>query len=189
VDKDQERKCIECVLGGDQGRYAELVDAYMRPLFRLACSMTGDRVAAEDLVQEAFFRAYTNLDHYDIERSFYSWLYAIALNAIRDWLRKRETSVYAAGRAASDCEPAELASSEPGPEEQIAARQREEATRRALSLLSVEAREILAMRFTAGLAFAEIGEIMGISADAAKTRTYRALEKLRALLPADLSAP
>jgi len=85
-DKDQE--IIERVLGGERDAYGTLVDRYKGPLFNLAYRMTGSRHDADDLTQETFIRAYAALSSFRKGSKFFTWLYTISLNLVRNHLKK-----------------------------------------------------------------------------------------------------
>lgn len=80
---------VKQTLAGDQQAFGELVQHYERDVFNLAYRMLNNRGEAEDAAQEAFLRAYTNLDRYDRERSFKTWLLSITSNHCIDRLRRR----------------------------------------------------------------------------------------------------
>ncbi len=64
------------------------IEAYNGPIFNLAYRMTGSREDADDLTQETFIRAYQNLRRYDRSKKFFTWLYTIGINLIRNHLKK-----------------------------------------------------------------------------------------------------
>jgi len=132
-----------------------------------------DRSAAEDVTAQAFERAYRRRGSFKPERgSHRAWLFGIARNAALDELRRR-------GRHAElTAEPEDPAAA--GAHEQAA----ETALRRtmlnaALATLSARERELIALKYFAGLANAEIAEVIGVSESNAGTKLHRAMEKLR----------
>jgi RNA polymerase sigma-70 factor, ECF subfamily len=142
------------------------VYAYVAGLLR-------DRSAAEDVTAQAFERAYRRRSSFKPERgSHRAWLFGIARNAALDELRRR-------GRQT------ELATE---PEDPAAAGAHEEAAEAALrrsivsaglATLSARERELIALKYFAGLANAEIAEVIGVSESNAGTKLHRAMEKLR----------
>ena len=88
MERQEEREIIDRVRGGERAAFAGLVDAYAKPIFNLAFRMTGSRQDADDLAQETFLRAFEQLSRFDPERSFYTWIYTIGLNLIRNHLKK-----------------------------------------------------------------------------------------------------
>lgn len=73
---------------GDRNSFAELVARYQIPLLRLAMRFTKDLGSAEDVVQEAFIKAYRNINTFEGRSSFKNWLYQIAMNTARNKLRE-----------------------------------------------------------------------------------------------------
>ena len=74
---------------GDQNAFAEIVDLYKDKIYQLCYRMLGNVHEAEDIAQEAFIRAYVNIDSFDINRKFSTWLYRIATNLTIDRIRKK----------------------------------------------------------------------------------------------------
>ena len=135
--------------------------------------MLRDRSAAEDVTAQAFERAYRRRASFKPERgSQRAWLFGIARNAALDELRRRSRHAELAA------EPEDVAAA--GAHEEAA----EAALRRsmlsaALATLSPRERELIALKYFAGLANAEIAEVIGVSESNAGTRLHRAMEKLR----------
>src|ERR1700738_2533503 len=75
---------------GDSEAFRALVERHSRSLFRLTYRMTGNEQDAEDLVQEAFLRAYRQLGRFESRANFGTWLHRIAVNCSVDLLRKRK---------------------------------------------------------------------------------------------------
>ena len=75
---DDEKLWIARARQGDDEAFAQLVEAYQRPVFNICYRMLGEPAEAEDAAQETFIRAYTRIESYDPKRKFSSWLLAIA---------------------------------------------------------------------------------------------------------------
>jgi len=141
------------------------VYAYVATLLR-------DRAAAEDVTAAAFERAYRRRRGFDARRgSPRAWLFGIARNAALDELRRRRRS------AALTAEPADLAAV--ATEDEAEAAVRRAAVRAALASLPPRDREIVALRFHAGLDTTELAAVLGIGESNAGTRLHRAMQKLR----------
>jgi RNA polymerase sigma-70 factor (ECF subfamily) len=139
-------------------------------LFAYVATLVGDRGAAEEVVAAAFERAFRRFATYDARRGgARQWLFGIARNAALDELRRRRRS------AALAADPADVAVA---PEDD-ADPARRAAVRAALAGLSPRERELVALKFVAGLDNAGIGALLGISASNAGTRLHRALHRLR----------
>jgi RNA polymerase sigma-70 factor (ECF subfamily) len=140
-------------------------------LFSFLAYRTGDRALAEDLLADAFERALRSRTGYDRRRgSRKTWLYAIALNCLRDHARREAARARALERAGA---PDEEAPSGLG-----AVEQRDE-VQRALAALSPEEREAIALRFGAELTVPEIAKLLKEPLTTVEGRVYRALRKLR----------
>lgn len=171
---------IDIVLKGDSNAYANLVLKYKTPIFNLACRMTGDLSEAEDLTQETFIRAYVHLSKFQTDRSFFTWLYSISINLIRNHLksvsrrRRHENEIVFTGKGKS--------ASGHQPPENVPAESEENLLKKCLLRLPEDLREVIVLRYYQGLSFEEIAKITGKSQSAVKMRTYRGLEKLKKCL-------
>ena len=135
---------------------------------------TGDRALAEDLLADTFERVLRARRRFDPRKgSRKTWVYSIALNLLRDQIRRRE----AEGRAVERVQ--EPAPSGPGSIQRVAERD-ELAT--ALAELSEEEREAIALRYGADLTVPEIARLTGEKLTTVEGRVYRGLRKLRELL-------
>src|SRR5580700_2984214 len=86
----QEERLVRLAQSGDRIAFETLVRRYDQPVMRLAMHLTGSRESAQDIYQEAFLRAYQNLDRFRFECSFYTWVYRIVTNLCLDHLRKNQ---------------------------------------------------------------------------------------------------
>ena len=142
-------------------------------LFSFLAYRTGDRALAEDLLADAFERALRARGRFDRRRaSQKTWLYAIALNCLRDHARRTSAEARAVERAGA-----------PGGEaDPLAAVEHRDELGRALATLSAEEREAIALRFGADLTVPEIAKVLGEPLTTVEGRVYRALRKLRSEL-------
>lgn len=184
MDRKTEAEIVAKVLNGDKQAYALLVEEYKTPVYSLAYRMTRNSQDAEDLAQETFLRAFNQLFRYDTKRSFFTWLYTISLNIIRNHLKKnssRRRDDFRHGEKPSgmvDFDAKQVALQESRDRDEWH-KEREEELESCLQKLSPELRELLILRFYQGLSFDVISEITGLSLSAIKMRVYRGLEKLR----------
>jgi RNA polymerase sigma-70 factor, ECF subfamily len=140
-------------------------------VFAYVATLLHDRSAAEDVTAMAFERAFRRQGKYDARRgSARSWLFGIARNAALDELRRRKRTA-----ALPEDPPAT------GGDDIDAALQRA-AVRSALAELPARDRELIALKFHAGLDNAELAAVLGVSVSNAGTRLHRALTKLREIL-------
>jgi RNA polymerase sigma-70 factor (ECF subfamily) len=141
-------------------------------VYAYVASLVRDRVAAEEVTATAFERAYRKRSRFDPERGEQrAWLFGIARNAALDELRRRSR------HSALAAEPDDLAAATV--EESVAASERRLAVAAALGALEPRERELIALKFFAGLGNAEIAAVVGISESNAGTRLHRAVNKLR----------
>jgi len=178
MDQKTASQIVARVLGGEKQAYALLVDEYKQAVYHLAYRMTHNTEDARDLAQESFLRAYQNLSHYDSNRSFFTWLYTLSLNVIRNFLKKRNV-VWPAKRNDYLARELQNAQNQQTFSEEVLQREKEEMLEICLARLSAQLRELIVLRFYQGLSFEEIAEITGLSQSAVKMRTYRSLEKLQ----------
>jgi RNA polymerase sigma-70 factor, ECF subfamily len=144
-------------------------------LFSFLAYRTGDRALAQDLLADAFERALRSRRRYEPSRgSARSWLYAIALNVLRDHMRRAAAETRASERVGQVREAVPDAALESIPVRDELAR--------ALAALSPEEREAIALRFGAELTLPEIAATLGEKLSTVEGRVYRALRKLRAEL-------
>ena len=140
------------------------VYAYVTGLLR-------DRSAAEDVTAAAFERAYRRAASFNPARgTMRAWLFGIARNAALDELRRRKRHVEMTDEPAAEAAP---------PEEEAEVAMRRAALRQAMEKLSARERELVALKFFAGLSTAEIASVISVSESAAAMRVHRTIEKLR----------
>ena len=167
---------VEQTLTGDQHAFGELVQRYERDVFNLAYRMLSNRNEAEDAAQEAFLRAYANLERYDITRSFKTWLLSITSNHCIDRLRKRRLTWLSLEEPLPP-HPA-LMSDIPGPEEATLANERSMLVQELLEHLSPDYRLAVVLRYWYDLSYAEIADMLDTTESAIKSRLFRARQAL-----------
>jgi RNA polymerase sigma-70 factor (ECF subfamily) len=168
---------------GSYAAFDELVNRYERKIFRLGLNLTGNPEDAEDVLQEAFLKAFLHLPDFREDSRFYTWLVRIAVNEGLMKLRKRrsdksvpiEDSVDEEG----DVLPREFADWKPNPEELYAQAEIEEILRNAAQTLSPAFRTVFLLRDVEGLSTQETADVVGISEGAVKARLFRARLQLR----------
>ena len=153
--------------------FERLYAAEAAGLFSFLAYRTGDRALAEDLLADAFERALRARGRFDRRRaSQKTWLYAIALNCLRDHARRASAEARALARA-----------DDPDTEtDPLAAVEHRDQLGRALATLSGEEREAIALRFGSDLTVPEIAKVLGERLTTVEGRVYRALRKLRSEL-------
>lgn len=153
---------------------------YERDVFNLAYRMLNERGEAEDAAQEAFLRAYANLDRYDMARPFKTWLLSITSNHCIDRLRRRRLTWLSLEEPLPP-HPA-LTSDLPGPEEATLTNERNLLVQELLDQLSPDYRVAVVLRYWYDLSYLEIAEMLDTTESAVKSRLFRARQTLAGLL-------
>jgi len=179
-----EKELIQRSQAGDGEAFGVLVERYKGKVFSLAYGFTRDRAAADDLAQEVFIKAYLSLPRFQAKSEFGTWLYRVAVNHIKDFLRKnrerlKEIPLQEAGDRV-------LASSDLGPEEQRLQEGRREIVQAALARLPEKYRVILTLRDMDGFSYEDISRILKLSPGTVDSRLHRARRKLREKLTGHL---
>ena len=165
---------------GEAAAYEELVRMHQAIAFRVALVTAGDRADAEEAVQDAFLKAYRALGRFRTGAPFRPWLLKIVANEARNRRRsagrRAGLSLRVAGTAASG-------DAAPSPEAAVLTDERREELLDAIGRLDDRDRDILVHRFLLELDEQETAEALGIRRGTVKSRTSRALERLRAEVP------
>lgn len=151
--------------------FERLYAEHAEGLFSFLVYRTGDRSLAEDLLADTFERALRHRRRFDLRRgNRKTWLYAIALNVLRDHLRRRGVEA-GANEQTDQLSPLERSGTETVENRDLVSR--------ALVTLSSEEREAVALRFGADLSLPEMARVLGEPLTTMEGRVYRALRKLR----------
>ena len=165
---------------GDIDSFNQLVKRWERPIFALAYRTLGREEDARDVTQETFLRAFRALAGFKGDAKFSSWLYRIALNLCRDWMRKERRAPLVAVSEDVDLEQMAAVQGPVETVEDLAARAelyREVA--KAMERLPAEQRQAIILKEYHGLTFQEIADLMKCPLSTVKTRVYQGLSTLR----------
>lgn len=170
---DEEAKLIARSLKQDSDAFGQLVERYATVIVSLTYRMVGDRTEAEDLAQETFVAAFKALPQFRAESKFSTWLYRIAANKCKDWLRARRP-----GQGTQDVDVDEVldggvAAEERTPERLLSQHQVAEQLDRAIQRLPPLYREAFVLKHVEGLSYGEMQEIVGVNTDTLKMRVYK----------------
>jgi len=174
---------VERVRAGDISAYDTLVRKYERQVFRIAQHITQNREDAEDVMQDAFLKAYEKLDQFQGNSKFYTWLVRIAVNESLMRLRKRRT-----GKMVSideDIEtdegtvPRDLADWAPDPEQNYSQSELGKILEKTIKGLPPGFKVVFELRDVQGLSTEDTAEALGLSVPAVKSRLLRARLQLR----------
>jgi RNA polymerase sigma-70 factor, ECF subfamily len=181
MDQFEEQQVVSAVLDGNVNAFAVLIQCYQQPIFNLICRMTGSQADAADLVQDAFIKAYEQLYRFQRGKRFFPWLYTIALNHTRNFLRKRKNDKTL---SIEDCDLQNGSDQVTAEEEKMCTQLDSQRLQSALVRLPWEYREAVILRYREELSMEEIADALSLSVSGAKMRVHRGLKKLREILEA-----
>ncbi len=173
-------------ISGDTESFNELILRWERPIYALAYRTIGREEDARDVCQETFLRAFRALPGFRGQAKFSSWLYRIALNLCRDWMRRERRAPVV--QVPEDTDPMELAAAvEPSEsiEDLVARRDLTRIVERVMARLPEEQRTAIVLKEYHGLTFQEIADLVGCPLSTVKTRLYQGLTVLRRELEKD----
>ncbi len=165
--------------GGDAEAFRLLVERHSQPLFRVAYRITGNEHDADDVVQEAFLRAYRQLGSFEERANFGTWLHRIAINCALDLLRARGRLDRHYGGDPETAEMTGAARTEAQQDRLLMSAELRQQVAAAMERLSGNERTAFVLRHFEGMPVEEIGRTMGIQVNAAKHTIFRAVRKLR----------
>jgi len=167
----------------DHEAFEQLIDRHAAKIVNLAYRMVGNRVEAEDLAQEAFLTAFKALSTFRADSKFSTWLYRIATNKCKDWLRVKRP-----GMGQQDVDIDETLdihiAEEQTPERLLSQQQVAQALEQAIQRLPLLYREAFVLKHIEGMSYEEMEAILGVNSDTLKMRVYKG----RLQLSRDLAA-
>ena len=181
-----DEQLIRAAQAGDGIAFEQLVRKYDRAVLRIAVHLTGSEHDGEDIYQEAFLRAYVNLQRFRFECSFYTWIYRIVTNLCLDYLRKKRLRGRDCTIAVSpEGEEQEFVERMPdqragaSPEHSFVGRVLRENILRALGTLSPRERMVFELKHYHGLRLKTVAGILKTTEGTVKSTLFRATHKLR----------
>src|SRR5512146_1970225 len=174
---------VQAAKAGDIGAFEQLVKRYDRNVFRIAQHITQNREDAEDVVQDAFLKAYQNLGQFQGQSKFYTWLVRIAVNEALMRLRRRRpermVSLDEDVKTEEDTMPREVADWSPNPEQLYTQSELRDILTKTIQGLPSSFRTVFVLRDVEGLSTEETAEALSLSIPAVKSRLLRARLQLR----------
>jgi RNA polymerase sigma-70 factor (ECF subfamily) len=166
--------------GGDVDSFNQLILRWERPIYALAYRVIGREEDARDVCQDTFLRAFRALPGFKGEAKFSSWIYRIALNLCRDWIRRqRRTPVVQMPEDAEAVERIALRDPVESIEDLVARKELSAVVAEAMAVLPEEQRTAIILKEYHGMTFQEIAELQGCPLSTVKTRLYQGLTVLR----------
>ena len=182
-DTSEELLLVQAAKRGDISAFEQLVKRYDRNVFRIAQHITQNREDAEDVVQDAFLKAYQKLGQFQGNSKFYTWLVRIAVNEALMKLRKRKSDKTVSMDEEVETEdgsmPREVADWSPNPEQLFNQSELNEILTKTIQGLPASFRTVFVLRDVEGLSTEETAEMLDLSIPAVKSRLLRARLQLR----------
>jgi RNA polymerase sigma-70 factor, ECF subfamily len=179
---DDELELVANARKGDAASFSILLRRYEGKIFRLAMNITQNREDAEDVLQEAFLKAYEHLDQFQGNSRFYTWIVRIAVNQALMKLRKRRPNVVSLDEdieTGEESMPREVEDWGPSPEDRYEQSELGGILNETISDLDPSFRIVFQLRDIEELSTEETADVLGLSVPAVKSRLLRARLKLR----------
>lgn len=183
--KQTDARLVERVQRGDKRAFDLLVLRYQHRIQALVSRYIRDQDEIQDVVQDAFLKAYRALPRFRGESQFYTWLYRIAINTAKNHLVARSRRPPAADVDAEEAEfygGGDALTDVASPEREMAGEQLKQAVFGALEALPEDLRTAVTLREFDGLAYEEIAEIMECPVGTVRSRIFRAREAIDAVV-------
>ena len=177
----EDNKLIKKARKGDQSAYRKLVDKYQRALFFHIRKMTKDYEMIEDLVQESFTKAFDNLDSYNTDYAFSTWLYRIATNHTIDYLRKKKLKTVSIDKKIRTKEgemDMNLPDRESKTDRKVIRDQRKQIIQQAIQDLPDKYQRVIELRHMESYSYKEIADELEMPLGTVKAHIFRARELL-----------
>lgn len=182
MDTPTDEKLLQDYLHGKPGSFELLVRRHTQELFQFVVRFTSDSVAAEDVVQESLLQVHTSAATFDPARRFKPWLFTIAANKARDYLRKRgrRHEVPIDAHLGDESDSARrfvhlLANDSAAPDEEMLVEEKRRMVRAVLEAMPVKLREVLILAYYHRFPYKDIGEIVGVPLGTVKSRLHAAV--------------
>lgn len=193
-DRDIDQQLVERVQRGDKQAFGLLVEKYQRKLGRLLSRFIRDQAEVEDVVQEAFIKAYRALPNFRGESAFYTWLYRIGINTAKNYLvamgRRPQTTNEIEVEDAENFEDGDELRTMDTPETELMTKEIAKTVQLAIESLPEDLKTAIVLREIEGLSYEEIATVMDCPIGTVRSRIFRARdsisERLRPLLDTPL---
>lgn len=172
----REKELVRGCLQGDREAMQALVLRYQRPVYNAAYRMLGNADDAADVAQTTFLKVFQNLEQFNPEFRFFSWIYRIAMNESINYIKRRPADVEIPVTAAS---PAD------GPDRITEAQQVHRELELVLAELSADYRSVIVLKYFVGCSYTQMAEILRIPEKTVKSRLFSARRRMKDALLRD----
>jgi len=176
----EDDKFVKRAIEGDQEAFKDLMDKYQKPLYFHVLKMVKNHEQVEDLVQEAFMKAFRNLNSYNTNYAFSTWLYRITTNHTIDYLRKKKLKTTSIDQPVKtrDGEMEIQISDDAETDRDIIRKERKAIIHNAINDLPDKYRKVIEMRHLQELSYQEIADHLDLPLGTVKAHIFRAREML-----------
>lgn len=177
----EDDELVEQAISGDESAYKKLTGKYRKALHFHIMKMIKDREQIEDLVQETFVKAFDNLNTYNTNYAFSTWIYRIATNHTIDYLRKKKLQTVSMDepvKTKSGEMEMQLRDKSAGTDREIIRKQRQKMVQNAIGDLPEKYRKVIEMRHMEEKTYQEISELLDLPLGTVKAHIFRARELL-----------
>src|ERR1035437_5277189 len=182
--KKTDEQLVKDYLDGDKDVFNEIVNRYLKLVYKFVYRLIGNEKEAEDISQVIFLKTWKNIRKFDTEKTFKTWIFSIAKNTSIDYLRKRKDipmSLFDNEQGGNVIED-NLTSEEPDASEIFSLAQDKNQVQAIMNKLSIIQKEVIILKYVNEMSLSEIAVILDIPVDTAKSHHRRALIKMRSLL-------
>ena len=178
--KNSDVELIHRILDGDDSAFSELVNKYQKPVHALVWRKIGDFHIAEEITQDTFLKAYERLGTLKQPQRFTGWLYVIAANNCKMWLRKKRLQTQPLEETDSaQLEKATYSQYVVEEKERTIGEAKREVVKQLLATLQESDRTVITLHYFSEMSAAEIGKFLGVSVNTIKSRLRRAQQRLK----------
>lgn len=172
MDDLSDIELVELCLEGDDTAFEQLVNRYQLPMYRTALGIVNGPDEAKDVTQKGFIKAWKNMDSFDPEYRFFSWLYRIIVNQALNHIRGTDKVTTLSSTI----------SNETTPHQKVVKAEDKNHVKEAIDQLKPHYRVVIHLRHYEGLSYKEIAQILDIKNQTVKSRLYTARSNLRELI-------
>lgn len=169
-----DRTLIQAAVAGDQAAFALLVTRYAPSVMSVTTRMLGHAADAQDVAQDTFVSAYKALPKFEFGAKFSTWLYRIAVNKCKDWLRSRHRWTVSLDTEDEEGQPLWEAVDDRTPQWDLEQMELARALDAGIHALPPLYRESFVLKHVEGLDYEQMSEVLGVHRDTLKMRVYKA---------------
>lgn len=187
ADSSEITLLIQKAQKGDTNAFGTLVASYEKFIFNVACKMFSNSEDASDIAQEALIKAYKNIDKFDFNSSFSTWLYRITVNACIDEMRRRKgrESISIDAEDEESGLAVQIEDTSLGAEERVIQNETVSEVRTAIDKLSEEHKTVIILRDLQDMTYEQVAQTLDLSIGTVKSRLARARKSLKDIILKD----